>query len=184
MTTLRNWLVANSHITTDPADVQRQLSEEVEVYRNSARLRLADVMDVIEPETALVLDRKLRKADLSLLTLSLVSGLAFDSPKTRRMLQSLVTQRVFEQTEVDALLALGLRYGPVWERDGLEALPTVEEIEAEQASAVRAEVAKEMYEVMQEATSQALSAAFRVRSEGGTTEQMRAAFDAELEVIQ
>jgi hypothetical protein len=134
MNALRNWIIDNGYAATDAKEVLERLSDQVEVHRDSQRWTMAGVMDRLGPEAVIAIDRKLRAADLGVFSQALASGIQFDARSTRDALMLCGQMRVLEAAEVDALLAIGLRYGPAWEKAGLQALPTVEEIQAVQAT--------------------------------------------------
>lgn len=144
MNALRNWIIANGHAATDAKEVRERLGNQVEVYRDSQRWTMAGVMDVLGPQAVITMERKLRAADLGVFAQALASGIQFDAQSTRDALMMCAQMRVLESAEVDALLAIGLRYGPAWEKAGLEALPTVEEIEAAQATIATEELREQV----------------------------------------
>ncbi len=134
MNALRNWIIRTGNQTAEPSAVRTALAETVEVYRNSERWNVADVMDHISPEIGIAIDRKLRAADLGLLSQALVSGMRFDVDNTRRMLTGIQREGVLTEEETQALLDIGIRYGPEWQRAGLSELPSERDIAAVQAT--------------------------------------------------
>jgi hypothetical protein len=131
---LRNWIIRNDLATTPSREVRERLSDQVEIHRDSQRWTMAGVMDILGPEAVITMERKLRAADLGVFSQALASGIQFDTDSTRGALMMCVQMGVLSAEEVQAMLDIGLRYGPVWQKVGLKELPSESEIEAVQAT--------------------------------------------------
>lgn len=176
MSALRNWIIASGHATSEAKEIRERLNDQVEVYRDSQKWTMAGVMDVLGPQAVIVMERKLRAANLGVFAQALASGIQFDADSTRDALMMCAQMRVLESSEVDALLSIGLRYGPAWEKAGLQELPALEEIQAVQATIATEELREQVaqrYQAVREAidageilTWEAARAALGVEWEG------------------
>jgi hypothetical protein len=131
---LRNWLIANNHATTDPREVRDRLSDQVEVHRDDERYTPAGIGKIIGRDAMLQLLSGLDSTPQTKPMLVIIAGgIYLSDPETRETIMGLQQAALLSETNAANLLNQGIEYGPVWQRDGLESLPTVEEIQAVQA---------------------------------------------------
>jgi hypothetical protein len=155
MNALRNWLIARGGTAkATAADLQAQLAAEVVVVQNSARLSITDVASVLGYPALLALVGKLKGSPFEPLLMAAQSGCRYDDPQTRGAIEACRDAGVLSKEEANALLELGIKHGPEWQRAGMEALPTVEDIQAAQATIASEELREEIatrYQCLREA---------------------------------
>jgi hypothetical protein len=129
---LRDYLIANSLASADPADVRSLLAATVELSRDSRRKNITDIAAEISMEKTLTLSHKLQSSPLAALMLVVQAGVNFCDPQTIAAVKACEQADLFTAEEAAELLSLGIKYGPEWQRQKLDSLPSVEEIAATQ----------------------------------------------------
>jgi hypothetical protein len=145
MNALRNWLVTNNHATTDPREIRDRLSDQVELRRDDERYTPAGIGKIIGRDAMLQLLGGLDSTPETKPMLVIITGGIFLSdPETRETIVGLQQSGLLSEDNAGKLLKQGIEHGPVWQRDGLESLPTVDEIQKVQSTIATEELREQV----------------------------------------
>lgn len=112
------------------ADVVSNLSEVVEIARNTERQTITDVASKIGFDKLLSIAAKMKGTQFETLMMVVQSGCSFADPMTQMAVKSVEKAGILTAEEATVFLSLGIVFGPRWQKEGLPGLPSVEEIDA------------------------------------------------------
>jgi hypothetical protein len=144
MQALRNWIIQNQAEVVAASIIRARLGDQVEISRNDSRITIGELMEQLNPDAVQAFEQKLRSGGLNAIADAFVSGITLSNAKIREKITGLGQAGIITNAEVKVLLDLGITYGPRWEFVGLESLPTVEEIQAVQATIATEELREQV----------------------------------------
>lgn len=112
-------------------DVVTHLGKVVEISRNTERQTITDVASKLGFPALIAIAERLKGTPFETLMLVVQSGCSFADPQTQEAIKAVEHAGILTAEEAAAFLSLGVVFGPRWQKEGLPALPSVEQIDAE-----------------------------------------------------
>jgi hypothetical protein len=135
MSILRNWIINNGYANVDPLEVQQILSQQVEIKRDDNRWTITGIGSLIGREALIYLVAGLESTpETKPMVYVLTSGVYLTDNDTRETIMGLQMAGLLSEENATKLLNQGILYGETWQKSGMNALPTIEEIQAVQAT--------------------------------------------------
>jgi len=170
---LRDYLIQTDNATASAADVRAGLAETVEISRNSTRQTITDVAKALGFAATIAMVERLKANGFDTFVTVVTAGCRFDDAETIAAIDAAVAAGAVTAEEAATVKAMGITTGPAWRKWSLPELPSVEEIEAAQATIASDALAEQVAQRYQ-SVRDAMAA-----GEVLTWEQARAALGAE-----